>query len=191
METAPKTTKHEISLDDYDLSKLSQRARDYVRRRPKEARLLASYVMEARELTKTGTVLCESRGKRVRVPKRLAPYLSRMEHGPGMIGSAEASVRLGVTREKVRAWVRGGKMIGWKHPLLGFTLPQEQILQPSVMVMGVRETLEIIGDPGLAWTFLETEWPFEHDVARPIDKLRSGKALEVWFAARGFGAGSK
>ena len=45
----------------------------------------------------------------------------------------------------------------------------------------------IIEDPELACAFLSEGWPFENEVMRPIDKLKSGKVEEVMDAAPSFG----
>jgi len=187
MATAAKTAPKAASFDPMELRELSPRAKDYIRRYPDEAQQIATYVMEAVARKETGTTEIESDGMIVRIPKRLKPFLDSGQHGPGMIGSAEAADRLEVSQTTVGSWVRKREMVAWKRPKLGLTIPEEQILQPKVVVVGTRKTLEIIGDPGLTWTFLEMEWPFDRGAARPIDMLKEGYTGLVWFAARVFG----
>ncbi|MCY4289006.1 MAG: hypothetical protein OXC63_10470 [Aestuariivita sp.] len=66
-------------------------------------------------------------------------------------------------------------------------IPAAQILGPGRVVPGLKDLVDIIADPELAWTFLTQEWGFEEMVALPLDLLKSGRIDEVLDAAPGFG----
>ena len=104
-----------------------------------------------------------------------------------MLGVSEAAARLEVSRTTVYDWVEKGILLGWKSTKRGLTIPSEQILGPGKVVPGIEQLLEIIDDPELGWAFLSEEWPFENEVIRPIDKLKTGRVEEVMDAAPSFG----
>ena len=53
---------------------------------------------------------------------------------------------------------------------------------------GLAQVVDAVGEPELAWAFLSQDWPFDHGVARPIERLQSGGLDEVLSAATGFGS---
>ena len=55
------------------------------------------------------------------------------------------------------------------------------------VVQGLKEVVDVIGDPDMAWIFLTQEWPFENSVARPLELLKNGQIDDVLNAAPGFG----
>lgn len=121
------------------------------------------------------------------VPEELWPFIAPPVHDPDLIGAAEAARRLDVSRSTVYKWIDKRKLLGWR-PLTGNTcVPHEQILGPGKVVPAIAEVVEIIEHPELAWVFLSMKWPFTKGVARPIDKLKAGKAGEVLATAPGFG----
>jgi len=124
-------------------------------------------------------ILCECNGKLVKIPKGLGKFIDYRPYGPEMIGAAEAASRLKVSQATVRSWVRKRKLIGWKSSQLGLTIPGEQILGSGKVAQGIKEIVEIIGDPGTAWSFLDSGSQFEHDSSRPINKLKLGRVEEV------------
>ena len=105
-----------------------------------------------------------------------------------MLGVTEAASRLGVSRTTIYDWVGRGTLLGWKSTRRGLTIPAAQILGPRKVIAGLAEVLEAIGDPELAWTFLTQEWPFEDEVAVPLQLLMAGRIGAVVDAAPGFGA---
>ena len=66
--------------------------------------------------------------------------------------------------------------------------PPLRFLDHAKVVSGLVEILEVIGDPELAWAFLTQEWPFEDEVALPLDMLKVGRISAVVDAAPAFGA---
>jgi len=135
------------------------------------------------------TVTYKVNGKTIEVPKRLVHLIDVPKHRPELIGIAEAAKRLKVSQKTVRGWVKDRVMLGWKTEGRGLVVPKEQIMGPGKVVPGIKELVAIIDDdPSLTWIFLQKEWPFEHDVMRPIDKLKSGKVREVLGTAPGFGS---
>jgi len=124
-------------------------------------------------------ILCECNGKLVKIPKGLSKFMDYRPYGSEMIGAAEAASRLKVSQATVRSWVRKRKLIGWKSSQLGLTIPKEQILGPGKVAQGIKEIVQIIGDPGTAWSFLDSRSQFGHDSFRPIDKLKLGRVEEV------------
>ena len=105
-----------------------------------------------------------------------------------MLGVTAAAARLGVSRTTVYDWVGKGTLLGWKSTRRGLTIPASQILGPRKVVAGLAEVLDAIGDPELAWAFLTQEWPFEDEVAVPLEMLKVGRTAAVIGAAPGFGA---
>ena len=165
------------------LAGLSRNARDFLRQRPQEARLVVAVALE------TAAARCEVLGDDPSgpVPAQLEPFIVRRSKGQGLIGVSEAAERLEVSRTTVYDWVAKGTLLAWKSTKRGLLIPAAQILGPAKVVPGLARVLDCIGDPELAWAFLTQEWPFADETARPLDKLLAGRADDVLNAAPGFG----
>ena len=162
---------------------LSRSARDFLRQRPREARLAVTVALE------TAAAQCEVLvdDSSVQVPARLEPLIVRRSKGQGLIGVSEAAERLEVSRTTVYDWAAKGTLLAWKSTKRGLSIPAAQILGPGKVVPGLARVLDCIGDPELAWAFLTQEWPFADETARPLDKLLAGRTQDVMDAAPGFG----
>ena len=162
---------------------LSRSARDFVRHRPREARLAVAAALEA------AAAQCEveERKASVEVPDALRPFVMQRAD-EDILGVSEAAARLGVSRTTVYDWVDRGTLLAWKATKRGLRIPAAQILGPGRAVPGLAGVVDAIGDPELAWAFLAREWPFEDRVATPLELLAAGRVDEVLDAAPGFGA---
>ena len=160
---------------------LSKGAREFVVQHPREARLAVAVALE------TAAAQREADGGGVDVPERLRPFIVQRTGGDETLGASEAAVRLGVSRTTVYDWVQRGTLLAWRSTKRGLSIPAAQILGPGVVVAGLADVVEVIGDPELAWSFLTQEWPFEDAVAKPLELLKSGRIGEVLSAAPGFG----
>jgi len=176
MATAVKKAQPQIGFRVDMLRDLSRRAKEYLHRHPKDARKVVADALES-AAEAAATVTYKVNGKTIEVPKRLAHLMDVPKLRPELIGIAEAANRLKVSQKTVRGWVKDRVMLGWKTE------------GPGKVAPGIKELVAIIdGDPSLTWIFLQKEWPFEHDVMRPIDKLKAGKVEEVLGIAPGFGS---
>ena len=92
-----------------------------------------------------------------------------------------------MSRTTVYDWVQRGTLLAWKSTKRGLNIPAAQILGPGAVVAGLADVVEVIDDPKLAWSFLTQEWPFEDEVATPLELMKSGRIVEVLGAAPGFG----
>ena len=164
------------------LPALSASARHFLRDRPREARLAVAAALEA------AAAQCEAEAGPEEAPQPLAPFVVRRHGNSDMLGVTAAAARLGVSRTTVYDWVGRGTLLGWKSTRRGLTIPASQILGPRKVVAGLAEVLDAIGDPELAWAFLTQEWPFEDEVAMPLEMLKVGQTAAVIGAAPGFGA---
>ena len=162
---------------------LSRSAREFVRHRPREARLAVAVALEA------AAAQCEAeeRGARVDVPDKLRPFIVQRA-GEDIVGVSEAAMRLEVSRTTVYDWVDRNTLLAWRSTKRGLSIPAAQILGPGRVVAGLADVVDVIGDPELAWEFLSQEWPFEDEVAAPLELLKAGCVDEVLDAAPGFGA---
>lgn len=122
------------------------------------------------------------------VPERLRPFIVPREESEEVLDASQAAVRLHVCRTTVYNWVKVNALIAWKPAKRGLRIPAAQILGPGRVIKGLADVVESIGDPELAWAFLTREWPFEHEVAKPLELLKAGRVAEVLDAAPGFGA---
>ena len=163
---------------------LSRSAREFVRHRPREARLAVVVALE------TAAAQCEAEESTVgiEVPEQLRPFIVRRNDGEDILGVSETAARLGVSRTTVYDWVHRKTLLAWRSTKRGLSIPAAQILGSGRVVPGLAEVVDVIGDPELAWAFLTQEWPFEGAVARPFDLLKAGRIEEVLDAAPGFGA---
>ena len=162
---------------------LSPNAKDFVRDRPREARLAVAVALE------TAAAQCEVEASgSIEVPENLRPFIVRGNRSEGILSVSEAAARLEVSRTTVYEWVNRGTLLAWKSTKRGLSIPAAQILGPGRVVPGLADVAEVVGDPELAWTFLTQEWPFEDTVARPLEVLKAGRVEEVLGAAPGFGA---
>lgn len=163
--------------------KLSSSAREFVRAHPDEARVAVAVALE--------TAAVQSRAEPTRstgdVPARLRRFVVDRT-GEGLIGATEAASRLGVSRTTVYDWAARNTLIAWRATKRGLNIPAGQIVGPGRVAGGLAEVVDVVGEPELAWTFLSQEWPFADGVARPIERLQSGRLDEVLSAAAGFGA---
>ncbi len=165
------------------LTGLSKSASRFVRRHPKQARMVVAVALEAAAVQYAAA----DGGAAVDVPEALEPFVVHRPPESDMIGVSEAAARLRISRTTVYDWVGKKMLLGWKSTKRGLTIPTEQILGPGKVVPGLAEVLKTIDDPELAWEFLANEWPFADDMARPVDKLKAGNVAEVIGATPGFG----
>ena len=163
------------------LSGLSRKATKFLRHHPEQARLAVAAALEA-AATQYGVG-----SEAAEIPEQLKPFVTTRLRDGDMLGVSETAARLEVSRTTVYDWIEKKILIGWKSTKRGLTIPAQQILGPGKVVPGVKRLLEIIEDPELAWAFLSEEWPFENEVMRPIEKLKTGKVGEVMAAAPSFG----
>ena len=163
--------------------KLSSGAREFVREHPEAARVAVAVALE--------TAAAQSEAERTRstedVPARLRQFVVDGT-GDDLIGVTEAASRLGVSRTTVYDWAAKNILIAWRSTKRALNIPAGQIVGPGQVTEGLAEVVDVIREPALAWAFLSQEWPFEDDVARPLERLRSGRLDEVLSAAAGFGA---
>ena len=163
--------------------RLSSGAKEFVREHPEEARVVVAVALE--------TAAAQSGAEPTRstedVPARLRRFvLDRAEED--LIGVTEAASRLGVSRTTVYDWAARNILIAWRSTKRRLNIPAGQIVGPGRVTDGLAEVVDIVGEPELAWAFLDQEWPFDDGVARPIERLRSGGLDEVLSAASGFGS---
>lgn len=166
------------------LPALSRSAREFVRHRPREARLAVAAALEA------AAAQCEAEeaGAGADMPERLRPFVVRRDIGDEIVGVSEAAARLEVSRTTVYDWVRQNTLLAWRSTKRGLRIPAAQILGSGRVVPGLADVVEIVGDSELAWAFLTQEWPFEDETALPLELLKAGRTEEVIGAAPGFGA---
>lgn len=162
---------------------LSRSAREFVRHRPREARLAVAVALEA------AAAQCEAeeRGPHADVPEGLRPFIVRRS-GSDILGVSEAAARLDVSRTTVYDWVDRRTLLAWRSTKRGLSIPAAQILGPGQVVAGLADVVGVIGDPELAWEFLIQEWPFEDEAMAPLERLKAGRVDDVLGAALGFGA---
>ena len=172
-----------MSFLEAGFSPLSRNARDFVRHRPREARLAVAAALEA------AAAQCEAEERKasVEVPDALRRFVVERPD-EDILGVSEAAARLGVSRTTVYDWVDRGTLLAWKATKRGLRIPAAQILGPGRAVPGLAGVVDAIGDPELAWAFLSREWPFEERVATPLELLTAGRIDEVLDAAPAFGA---
>ncbi len=164
---------------------LSRSAWEFVRHRPREARLAVTVALEA------AAAQCETEdsGSTAEVPqKKLRPFIVRRSDSEDILGVSEAAARLEVSRTTIYDWVDRKTLLAWRGTKRGLSIPAAQILGPGRVVPGLAEVVDVIGDPELAWAFLTQEWPFEDAVAIPLELLKADRVGEVLDAAPGFGA---
>ena len=166
------------------LPALSRGAREFVRHRPREARLAVAVALE----TAAAQREAEDAAGAFEAPEGLRPFIVRGTGGEDILGVSEAAARLQVSRTTVYDWVDRKTLIAWRSTKRGFRIPAAQILGPGKVVAGLAEVVEAIGGAELAWAFLTQEWPFEDAVATPFELMKAGRAAEVLDAAPGFGA---
>ena len=157
---------------------LSGAARNFVRSHPREARAAIAAALEA----------VAAQREVEDVPDRLRPFVVRRSTDGEILGVSEVAERLEVSRTTIYEWARTTRLIAWKTTKRGLRIPAEQILGVGQVVPGLKDVVDVIGDPELAWTFLTQEWAFEKTVALPLDLLKDGRIDEVLDAAPGFGA---
>ncbi len=160
---------------------LSGTARNFVRRHPREARVVVAAALEAVAAQREVTDIAD-------VPEQLRPFVVRRSGDEGILGVSEAAERLEVSRTTVYEWVKITRMIAWKTTKRGLRIPAGQILGAGRVVPGLKDVVDAVGDPELAWAFLTQEWAFEKTVALPLELLKDGRIEEVANAAPGFGA---
>lgn len=159
---------------------LSSNARSFVRNHPREARAAIAAALEAVAAQRDiddGTD----------VPEQLRPFVVHRSDDEAILGVSEAANRLEVSRTTVYEWVKTTKLIGWRATKRGLRIPAGQILGAARVVPGLKDIVDVIGEPELAWAFLTQEWAFEEKVELPLDLLKNGRINEVLGAASGFG----
>lgn len=163
--------------------RLSSGAKEFVREHPEEARVVVAVALE----TAAAQSGAESTRSTEDVPARLQRFVvDRAEED--LIGVTEAASRLGVSRTTVYDWAARNILIAWRSTKRRLNIPAGQIVGPGRVTDGLAEVVDIVGEPEVAWAFLDQEWPFDDGVARPIERLRSGGLDEVLSAASGFGS---
>ena len=166
-----------------ELPALSNSAKDFLRRRPRDARVVVAVALEAAAAQYNAEDSVPGN-----VPESLAPFIVPRSAGPDMLGVTGAAARLQVSRTTVYGWVERRTLLAWKSTRRGLTIPAAQILGPGKVVDGLAGVLDVIHDPELAWAFLTQEWPFDDKAAFPLEMLKAGRIQEVIDAAPGFGA---
>ena len=164
-----------------EIPALSRNARNFVRRHPRQARMAVAAALEAAAVQRDFEDVAD-------VPERLRPFLVRRGTDERILGVSEAAQRLEVSRTTVYEWARMSRLIAWRATKRGLRIPAAQILGAGQVIPGLKDVVEAIGDPELAWAFLTQEWAFEESVALPLDFLKDGRIDEVLDAAPGFGA---
>ena len=172
-----------VALLTEDLPTLSRSARDFVRKRPRDARLAVAVALEAA----AAQFEAEDRYASEDVPEKLRPFVLR-RRGGDVVGVSEAAARLEVSRTTIYDWAAKGTLLAWKSTRRGLSIPAAQILGPGKVIPGLADVVGIIGDPELAWAFLSQDWPFEDTAAAPLELLTAGRIGDVLDAAPGFGA---
>ena len=160
---------------------LSNSARTFVRDHPREARLAVAAALEAVAAQQ------ETEDAGDQVPEGLRPFLVRRGAGEDILGVSEAAKRLEVSRTTVYGWVDRKTLVAWRSTKRGLSIPAAQILGAGKVVAGLADVVEAIGDPELAWAFLNQEWPFDDTAATPLTLLKAGRLDDVLGAAAGFG----
>lgn len=160
---------------------LSSNARKFVRSHPRAAHAAVEAALEA----VAAQLDFEDVGN---VPEQLLPFVVHRSDREGIIGVTEAAKRLEVSRTTVYVWVNTNKLIAWKITKRGLCIPTRQILGSGRIVPGLKDVVDVIGDPELAWAFLTQEWAFGETVALPLELLKDDRIDEVLGAAPGFGA---
>ena len=130
---------------------LSRSAWEFVRHRPREARLAVTVALEA------AAAQCETEdsGSTAEVPqKKLRPFIVRRSDSEDILGVSEAAARLEVSRTTIYDWVDRKTLLAWRGTKRGLSIPAAQILGPGRVVPGLAEVVDVIGDPELAWAFL-------------------------------------
>ena len=118
--------------------------------------------------------------QRDELPAALRKFVVDRDPPGEMLGVKEAAERLGIARPTVYEWLRLNKLLGWpRGTTRGHLIPAEQILGRDRVVEGLPDIVAAIGDPTLAWHFLDQTWPFAGGEARPIDKLKTGEPQAV------------
>lgn len=162
------------------VSGLSRTARRFVEEHPEEARTAVVAALEA-------AARVQPARDRPELPDALQPFIEDRPYGDEIVGVSQAAQALRISRTTVYDWVRRGDLLAWSGTKRGLKIPRRQILGPGEVVPGIAHVLKAIGEARLAWAFLSQDWPFENDVARPIEKLRAGEVEAVVAAARSFG----
>ena len=129
---------------------LSGTARNFVRRHPREARAAVAAALEAVAAQREVEDIAD-------VPERLRPFVVRRGADEGILGVSEAAAQLAVSRTTVYEWARTARLIAWKITKRGLHIPAAQILGAGRVVPGLKDVVDAIGDPELAWAFLTQE----------------------------------
>jgi len=102
-----------------------------------------------------------------------------------LLNFSEAAMRLETTPGDVEARIERKSLLSWRisgRPVV----PAEQIVGRLRVVGAIRELLEVIPEPAMAWNFLTQESVFLDPPQRPIDALKAGKIAEVIEAAQSY-----
>ena len=169
------------------IPELSQKAADFLRRRPRKARMAVAAALETAAAQDAQPAGKPRRSSSTEIPEKLKPFLVSRPRSPDMLYAAQAAERLDLATSTVYSWVDRKKLLGWKPPGRHMKIPAGQILGPRKVVPGLAAIVDIIGSPVLTWAFLSQEWPFENDIAYPLEKLKNGQVEEVLAAAPAFG----
>ena len=123
---------------------LSSNARRFVRNHPREARAVIAAALEA--VAAQGDV-----DDGADVPEQLRPFIVRRSDDEAILGVSEAAKRLEVSRTTVYDWVKTTRLIAWRATKRGLRIPAGQILGAGRVVPGLKEIVDVIGEPELAW----------------------------------------
>ncbi len=159
---------------------LSSSARSFVRKHPREAHAAITAALEA-------VAAQHNVDDYPDVPEQLRQFVIRRSDCEAILGVSEAAERLEVSRTTVYEWVKATKLIAWRATKRGLRIPAGQILGAGRVVPGLKDIVDVIEEPELAWAFLTQEWAFEETVERPLELLKKGRIDEVLAAAPGFG----
>ena len=170
-----------IGFLERDFPALSSNAKNFVRNRPREAGMAIAAALEAVAAQRDVDDGAD-------LPEQLRPFVIRRNDDGTILGVTEAAKQLEVSRTTVYEWVKTTKLIAWRATKRGLRIPAGQILGAGRVVPGLKDVLDEVGEPELAWAFLTQEWAFEETVALPLDLLKKGRFDEVLGAASGFGS---
>ena len=105
---------------------LSRNVRDFVRGRPREARLAVAVALETADFQDKAEA-----GGGGEVPKKLHPFIVRGNRDDAIFGVSAAAVRLKVARTTVYDCVDRNPLRAWRSTKRDLSIPAVQILGPG------------------------------------------------------------
>jgi len=158
------------------LGELARTTMRFVRRHPDAAR---QAVADALEMAADERGNAIDGAQHTESLRDIAPIPAGGAAGTTLIGAAEAAERLQVSRRTIYDWVKNRTMVGWRSDDQKLAIPEEQILGPRKLVLGLEQLLTIIGEPRRTWAFITKERFFGHEWIRPIDKQKRRELEDV------------